>query len=494
MPLIPKAPTTKPVPQTPATGSEPEKPNPQSAAGGDPSPEDLKKEAELAKSLRSVLGLREPKPKEEKKLDEPKKDEKPAAEAAAGNDPKKPAGAAQEEKKIKVSKSAPAPRIDVGEIASAAASAAAAATAKEILPKLQQTAEPKAEKLDESGLSKDERYDLSVYKHLEEKDPKRYAGSAKKYVDGLRATADYQKQWESNNPGQKFNPEDSEHDDFFSKIEPEVSDTDFSNAEEELKDLEIERRVEKKLEQKLKPISEAQQKVAREAKVKSLAGDVENEAGSVLLGVMSELSPELSKSIEKDGAEAVAKKMQESDPLAYDIMSQAQAAAVPVVREIVNLWRSDGLVQFDQRNPDHAFIQKFALSKEKAIKSLPVEDQEFDGKKFATWQEYDSMTPAQRSRHWVLDDKHLIHMLSGHFKVVAKANLESAKKMFERYGLKPGAASPPQQPQQPTEPERKISSPSSGENGSPIDTSRKTEDLSNEPLAQKTRGILFPRA
>ena len=32
--------------------------------------------AELAKSLRSVLGLREPKPKEEKKPDEPKKDEK----------------------------------------------------------------------------------------------------------------------------------------------------------------------------------------------------------------------------------------------------------------------------------------------------------------------------------------------------------------------------------------------------------------------------------
>ncbi len=68
-----------------------------------------------------------------------------------------------------------------------------------------------------------------------------------------KAEEDYRRQWQKDNPGQKYKHDDEEHAEFYKEHLPEYDERDLASAQEAIRQSEIEQRVEERLQKRLAP-------------------------------------------------------------------------------------------------------------------------------------------------------------------------------------------------------------------------------------------------
>lgn len=466
--------------EKPAEGEKPaEKP-------AEAKPSDIKK---LGGEISKALGFRQDKPKEEK-------DEKgnleaglDGREAEKGNKEAEADGSKVEsdsekssaaKKTIVKPKKAPAPAADPVKIAAAAATAAVKAAMPESRPA------PAASSKPEDSLKSDDLHEYEVAKYLSEANPK-YKDAPKLVLDHIRKSEAYAAQWEKENKGKVFNPNDDEHDEFFSALEKPWQDHEFRTAEMEMAAERVAERKTKGSDQKFKELEEENAKLA---------------LSPVVERTFTAAASVLAKKIGEDVHDKIVKgsfdKFAEEDPVTADAMAEAIGPLQPIIEAAIQLDDPKMRIKFNPKNQAHLDWNRLLLQKESELAGAD----DGSGRTMVSRAEFAGMTDAQRSGHWYLTAGQLIEELVGDAaesakKVIEKENARLAK-AAERMGYTKQSASPAPKKEQPKKPEEvsekpvKPASPSAA-GTSRIDDKGVANPSGSSKLLQTTAGILFNR-
>lgn len=285
--------------------------------------------------------------------------------------------------------------------------------------------------------SEEDKENYSLFKVLSETEPGKHKDKHLVYSQFVDKFNSYKRKWEKDNAGATFDKDSDDHEEFYTKNQPDYTPADLDKARIRLEtSREVARQVavqKTEYETKLRDIEDRTvgAEVSREA-----AKVADNATGAFI----SQLQDDGLKTALAKGAEA----LKESDPLAFDILNSEAASLQRNVVELHNIVNRRGY--YNHANPVHAGISAFVAGQEQAIQQLPPAQQVFEGKQFVTRAQFATMPPEQKARHWALTEPDVIHMLSASSAAKAAKILHSERERFKalapKYGFVPGAAAP----------------------------------------------------
>lgn len=346
----------------------------------------------------------------------------------------------------------------------------AEAVAREMLKVQQPAVAPVAA---ETALPEAEQRRLRYLAQLEKLYPDKYKDVTGRYETSFRTVSKYQKDWETEHPGEEFDAEDSEHEDFYKTHAVDWEDDDYAEAV-----------AESKLE---KMRQEADQREASRERKHAVEPDARKAARATAEHVISSVAAELKELATSMGDDftvdpAVYTRLEEADPVKAPIMARAAETAARFTSETTKLFR--GAVDYDANNSLHRKISAFALSKEKQLLALP-KDQQLDatGRKFLSSVDFHALDARKREGHWTLKEEDVSYLASQEIAREARKTFEAEESKLQRVMTKRGVvpqkvdAAAPAAPAAPIVPEPpKPVSPSggldpkmSGSKGAPTD-------------------------
>ena len=273
--------------------------------------------AGLAENVKATLFGEKKRPVPEKKAEPEKKPEaaaKPTEEAVATADAgKTPDAKPTPAKPAKKPKTA---REETDETIGKTARATAEAVARE----LRQPADAdEPVEVPEGELSPEDQSDLNGFKKLEQLNPQR-KGIAERFVQFVEAREEYEANWLKENPGKEFDPDADEHNDFFKKY----AEFDSPHTAAELEDAKIELKLDKRFEERLKPMEEQRRVEQVKRQVQPM---IAREVVSRVKSLADKVSPELSKQLVDDKGnfrftDETMKKLSEDFPVEYAALEE----------------------------------------------------------------------------------------------------------------------------------------------------------------------------
>lgn len=320
-------------------------------------------------------------------------------------------------------------------------------------------------------LSEDERYELEVLQQMAKQDASKYGDLPKKFTDLAKATAEYKAKWESENEGESFNPDDSAHDAFFQKNQIRYAKKDFKAAE-----MALVRPEPPKDESALKEI----QSLKAKEKVREVMPRAIQVFAEGVESFLDQLDPEMAKSARAGGRE----KLVEDFPDDADEVLKAAASIEAVSIEAHRILETDGLVEIDGNNKVHNLIVDIIRRKE----PVTVGTRDSEGRPFATWAQWASMTDQQRAAHWHLGAAEVVDIVTQDLAASVRADLDRINSRVQNRlkGFNPTPA--------PTKPKASpVTSPSSA-NRATVDTSSKLRKDESSSFQKTIRSALFKRA
>lgn len=398
-----------------------------------------------------------PKPTEapEEKAVEPEKPEEKASEPAPEAKPEKKVKAKKAEKPVEPEpEPEPDATIDVGDLVDRTARAVAREVRRD---------EPKAKTPEKEPESDVPQTELRLQSHLEELEklyPDEYRGVKelrRKFVGKLR---EYQDRWAKEHPGEEFNPDAEEHNEFYS-ADPmnEVSQEHLAEAIAETKVrgrmAEIEGRIQASEKQReVEPL--ANREGAKSAR--AVADFIDKEGFKSLLNSDGSLN------------QAEAEKLQESDPIKAPIVLHAVDQAAKMSAEMVKLYT--GVTAPNQGNPLHSKLLAFGNQVEQnMLRMKPSEWKDPRGRRHADFlpsNEYWELSASERRHHWTFDEADMTAAITKQVAADAKSLIEAEEKRFQEVAKKRGFGVSSEQKQAATEndkgeetPEEQVEKPTS---------------------------------
>lgn len=371
---------------------------------------DIQKGENKAEFVRQLVGLppkkKEDKPAEAPKLEAAKLEEKPVKKKVAARQP------------------APAPTLNAEDIAGAVT-----AGVREVL-KRDEKPEPKPS----DGLSDKDKKRLSVFEQMEKSNPAN-AGLAARFTENLKKHQEYQKAWEAKNTGKAFKLDDEEHAEFISANDLTWDQDEYVEALTDLKASGVIGKVEEKFNGELS-------KVKRSEIARAEAPMVVQHQASTAKILFKELGDDFGKVLDADGNinTAEIKRLCDENPI-YEKVFPLALKVEQVSGELLKIAR--GHVDMDEKNPLHREIVDYAGKQEQIFAKLP-DEQKFnqDGKMFATSDQWEKMTKAQRAKHWVLTDRDFSSLYAMDASLAAKKIIEGEEGQFKRMAEKRGLTKP----------------------------------------------------
>jgi hypothetical protein len=366
------------------------------------------------------------KPKRATKTEE-KPPTKPAAKPAA-----KPAKADKEEPAPKAPIKAPArrPEVDPSDIAEAAARGVAEALRKQ--PEAKRD-EPEPDNVTPDDLPEDfaEYFDaLAVLPELDAK----YKGRnlRKELADAYAKEKSYRKTWEKKNPGETFDPESSDHADFYAGIQPNIRPADLRKADRVVLQREAVRQAERNIEEKIGPdLQSIRSQRAMQQVAPAIQEAQQTVVTSMAEGMGEEFSTAMAESPEKFS------ELLGNAPDVRDAAIQIGGIADAAIEQMARLHA--GIERADQKNPNHARFFSFIEGLEQAAANGEIEPPEIKGRIFATREEYVAMTPRQQSKAWtVAHFEEFPKLLASYAKTRIKAKIEENDRMLEALAKRKG--------------------------------------------------------
>jgi hypothetical protein len=365
-------------------------------------------------------------PKKEEKKDETrdKAQEKPAevAKVKAGDNEDAGKGTASDKTIVKPKKAAEVPAFDLGKVVSEAVTA----TARAMQPVVKPEVAPPTRL--EDALKEDDRQEYIVAKYLSDTNPK-FKGAEKVVLDHIKKSEDYASRWETANPGKLFNPNDEEHDDFYSALTKPWSDRDFRDAE-------IEMKAEQIVERKLKGSQAKMDRLEQDSARVELAPVVQQRFNSAAVELAKAVGQDIHEKISRDGFA----KLEQEDPITAQVLTETLGPLQPIIETIIQIDDVKGRFAIDPKNPLHQQWNEILVGGEKQCAGMKDEQ----GRAFATRSEYAQMNSTQRKNHWYLTPEHLISGIIDYAAKTAssviKSEKERMKKMAEALGYVPKPA------------------------------------------------------
>lgn len=407
---------------------------PRSDAAPETSPDQLAEQAKEKMAKMDGFWNRVNPPKEGEAKPKPVEEEEQPKPEPAADKPKKGKAAAEDkepEPEPKPKRKAK-PEIDPIALAEATGRSIAREMAKE------KPVEPKEPEV-EPELPEEFAPDVAVFEEMARMNPKRYGDVKKKLAKYAKAEDEYTAKWEADHPGEEFDPESDEHNDFYKRIRPEYEQRDFESAKESLIEQRAAARAEERLRQRQDEMEQRREKASK----------VQPEIDREMIGLMGEMLAEA----DPDNAElakdwASIQTLDEKNPLLADVMVAVHNETKPVIESTKRLFR--GIDQYDQNKPEHQRVAKLVSEAEQQVSRLPVRDRYDDqGRLFATQDEYVKMSPAEKQKHWYVGEQELTALVRGQATAQTKALYERERERISRYTKGNGAHPKPQpKPQQ----------------------------------------------
>lgn len=371
---------------------------------------------------------------------DPKKKDK--AQPAAPDAPPAPDGADPgatdagkgKDKKTKVRR---AREIDPIQIAAEAGASAGREVVKGLQKKETPTAPPAREP--ESGADIPPKYarKFAVIEHMAKTNPTAYGGLPNEFRRALAATEAYRVQWQKDNPGKKFVPEDEEHSPFFDANDVDYDDMDFQEA---LVDLRTQPSAAEK--QRIKQLEAEVDRLTKSDKARGLEPAVSSAREVAASHVVTTLNPELAKAA---ATPETLRAAVDADPTGEAVMILEGARhAGNLVAEAVRVLDGGDV---DMRNPVTAEFLRFKGDIEQHILRLPADDQyDEQDRKFLTWDQYVAAAkedPQGAARkYWYLDKENLMVIIPGRITASVRAKIDADNQRLEKLAEKRGWKKP----------------------------------------------------
>lgn len=380
---------------------------------------------------------------EDKPADKPA--EKPAEPAAAQPNPEdKPADKPEDKptkKKVVVSKKYEN-AVDPVELAKKTGEA----MGKELADALRKTEKAKTEPEPEDvEFNREEQHQLKVLAKLEEIQPDNYKGISGRFKKAVAEIAKLdagRDSWMERNSG-KYDAAEieqawkehraGEHERILDRNKVEWDQLDFDDARIALatepitKELteakkKLERYEQKTVAEEIKPKAKA----AALASAKDIGRGLLGEEGSKIITDNLELNKENKEKIE------------EADPVAAPIITDAMARAANFSAAVEEVFHGTATKEVVNA------VGRFCTGLEQQIKSMPHDQQMWNGRRFATLDDYYAMKKSEREAYWTLDPDFVRSAFNDDLLEQAKAAITEERARFERISKRNGT--PPAKP------------------------------------------------
>jgi hypothetical protein len=371
--------------------------------------------------LRKMMGMETKAEKEAAESAPEETEPEPEPEAAEEEVAQEPEEVSEEEKPQKrLRRKEPAPSME--DMAKMAGQAAAEALKQSDRVAQEQEVRPESNAMDD-----DDQVTYDIFRQMEKSSPDKYKGAKERFVGFVESSKTYQRQWLADNPGEEFDPESSDHADFYSQNEPKYSKADFKKAEKRVEMADVIGEVEKKYQDR---IDDLEHKISRRSEAEPKARESAQEA---VKEMVKAVNPEMEKLIDEKGLEEAEK----TDPLTFDKISQAADTLSAMVYELEQNQSESGLFAPNGKNQTHGVVTEFVKGREAYVKSLPLSSQAWNGRSFASNTEYNRMSKTDRGRHWTIDANLAKAELIKEISSSVNSEIEQSRKMLERYGASP---------------------------------------------------------
>lgn len=392
-----------PAAAAPAKPEKPEKPaaataEPEAKAGEEATTEPtiIEPETDFADEMRnSLLGLpAEDKPKDVKDA-KPAEAAKAAVTAAA---PEKPAAGP----KLKITREEAKAGMSPEEVAQIAAQTVAEFRRTE--PK------PEAAKPEEEAIPEELKAHAPDYAQLEKLFPNKYKPGLVKRVAGFKqAEIAYADKWEAANTGETFNADAPEHEEFYTKNQPQIDPADLEEAR-------FERRYQQRFARDVTPELDAVKLERAMTKAEPVA---KSAAGAVGIKIFKALNENHEGELTPEAIKAWA----EAEPLAAKASQTVAEEFLPVAHTASLLW--DGVLKLDPTKPVHKSAQTMFVQMETELAAAsPAELTNPAGQKWIPLAKFNAMPEAQRARFYTTTREALVNYIG----LIAA---EKARKMTE---------------------------------------------------------------
>lgn len=342
---------------------------------------------------------------------------------------------------------------------------------------------------DLSGLSSDERYELEVYRAM---DKTSNTKKAEEFLSVAKSTAKYKAKWEKEHAGEDFDPDDSEHDAFFSTNKFEYDKKDFKRAELKLAS-------EGQEDPKLKDLEKSNLELRASNKLRELEPRIAQIWGKYADAMVEAIDPEIVKVTRASGAKAGEALLREFPEEGKEIMAAAESLGV-LAQEAFKILEGDGLfIPNESGNRAHARILGIIRQQERIIPQQPREQRvDADGRDFATWEKWLSLSPQEQDNYWHLGAEEVIDIESNMLAGRVKYELDRAMKIAESRAKRTSGAKKADDDPEPIKektPEHRSPSASPGAASKTIvDTPAKAHDSGDDKFTKMIRSALFKRS
>lgn len=323
------------------------------------------------------------------------------------------------------------------------------------------TADEIKQEEDESLLSLEDQEVLKALDHLAKTDPKQKT-VRKKIFEFRREEAAYVDKWERDHPGQRFNENDSQHDDFYANV-PTFDESAVARAKKELAQEEVDKLVEQRVRKvKSEEIDPVVRKMKFDEALKRETPAITHEVNRAVARLCAGSSEDYEKLMKnEDGTlrfdEETVAKMAEVNPELKEAIEEEAQLLGPVVEEVEKLSRLNGFYELDTKKKvrlqngqsikPHEMIVETLEEIEGEISEMPAEKQLWNGRSFITTREYfklhaeASKLPPEKAaaehqkidaRYWCATPADVVEKLLSRSTAKVKRQMERAEKLLAR--------------------------------------------------------------
>lgn len=368
-------------------------------------------EARVHENLDRILRGEKPK-KEVEKKPEPKVEE--PAEKAEENQPEKPVKKAKEEPKSEdVSEDEPQPRRRKRSEAPKEDDGKLEKAVEKLADKITKRQEPeKGQSLTKADVEK-----RRVFEQMAKDNPEEYAGLPEKFEKFVAQESKYRAKWEKENPGERYNPDDESHSEFYDNYGIEYDNDAYVDARVELA-------AEKRFENFTKRQQEQQERAQRER-------EAEQQAERMTSDIPKLLAKEIvGKEVDLDALES-------EDPVAHNFITRAMGDANEMISELAKLSADPSKLDL-KGNPTHGILLERLEYYETQLGELPfaktVIKEGGRTKEFATLEDFQQMNAADKKHYWTVytHPEQTKKYILKDFGNLVKGDIERHEKMFEQ--------------------------------------------------------------
>lgn len=277
------------------------------------------------------------------------------------------------------------------------------------------------------------RESAAIFDKMAQTDPKRYGDLKQKLNQFAANEREYRALWESENPGQQFDPEDDQHSKFYSENAPDIDEQDMNAAEEAIEEERIQRLVSERVQ---KEVGKAVEPIVVERAQAQLQPVVAEANQRIAISAIRAVLPKVDPT--KLTPEQVAE-LEEKYPKQLEVANAAMTQKAIVAQEYIRV--TNRLVPLDMKNPVHAEVVDVVQRVQAFIQSRPRDertrvDDRGVSREFMPIERYVNLPAADRDRYWTIGQNEVLAQLEEDAESFAAKQWKRERAILEKYGAK----------------------------------------------------------